>query len=194
MKKRKIRIRFINNAKIKIILMKILYITISIFILYNIIYLINTTITKKHYLSIWGISIFSMENNAMKPDIPKNNLIITKACKESEIKENDIIAYQINNSIRINKIINIKSDNGKVTYITKSSSNYYPDIEEVFKNQIIGKVTFNIWGIGLLINILQSKIITFFALIVLILRFSYNRYVYQQNKQRKRKKRLKEEI
>lgn len=193
MKKRKIRIRFINNAKIKIILMKILYITISIFILYNIIYLINTTITKKHYLSIWGISIFSMENNAMKPDIPKNNLIITKACKESEIKENDIIAYQINNSIRINKIINIKSDNGKVTYITKSSSNYYPDIEEVFKNQIIGKVTFNIWGIGLLINILQSKIITFFALIVLILRFSYNRYVYQQNKQRKRKKRLKEE-
>lgn len=194
MKKRKIRIRFINNAKIKIILMKIVYITISIFILYNIIYLINTTITKKHYLSIWGISIFSMENNAMKPDIAKNNLIITKACKESEIKENDIIAYQINNSIRINKIINIKSDNGKVTYITKSSSNYYPDIEEVFKNQIIGKVTFNIWGIGLLINILQSKIITFFALIVLILRFSYNRYVYQQNKQRKRKKRLKEEI
>lgn len=174
--------------------MKIVYITISIFILYNIIYLINTTITKKHYLSIWGISIFSMENNAMKPDIAKNNLIITKACKESEIKENDIIAYQINNSIRINKIINIKSDNGKVTYITKSSSNYYPDIEEVFKNQIIGKVTFNIWGIGLLINILQSKIITFFALIVLILRFSYNRYVYQQNKQRKRKKRLKEEI
>lgn len=173
--------------------MKILYIIISIFILYNIVYLINTTITKKDYLSILGISIFSMENNAMKPDIAKNDLVITKVCKETELKEDDIISYQINNSIRINKIFNIKSDNGKITYITKSINNYYPDIEEISKSQIIGKVTFNIHGLGILVKILQSKIITFFAVVILILRFLYNRYVYQQNKQRKRKKRLKEE-
>ena len=187
-KKRKLKIKYLSNAKIKSIFLKIMYVVISICILYNIVFVINTTITKKNYLSIFGISIFSMEDNIMKPDISKNELIVTKNVRQEELKVNDIIAYRVNDCIRINKIISINSNDGKIVYGTKSNQNYYPDIEKISQKQIIGKMIVHISGLGFLVNLLQSKIFTLLAMIVLILKVFYNKYAYQRLKERRRKK------
>ena len=146
-KKRKLKIKFLSNVKIKSIFLKILYVVISICILYNIVFVINTTITKKNYLSIFGISILTMEDNIMKPDISKNELIVTKNVRQEELKVNDIIAYRVNDCIRINKIISINSNDGKIVYGTKSNQNYYPDIEKISQKQIIGKMIVHISGL-----------------------------------------------
>lgn len=190
-KKKETRIKFIKNAKNKKIIIKILYGIFVICTIYNIIFLVNTTIKKQNYFDLMGISLLSMESNAMGKEIPKNALIITKKYHEyDKVNNNDNIAYIVNKKIRINKIINIKSDNGKIIYTTKSNNNYFADIEKISKNQIIGRVIYVIPTGGILLKILQSKITTVVIIVILLLKFSYNKELYRRRI--KKNKKLKE--
>ena len=174
-----------SKKKLKPIILKIVYVIIMILIFYHVIFLINTTITRQKYLSVLGISIFCMDDKQMEPEINKNDLIITK--NDNNFKENDIIAYHVNGNTRINKIINIKIDDGEIKYITKSNNNYYEDIEPICDKQIIGKVIANYRIIGILVKILQSKVTTFFIIIFFILKFLYNKYMFKKQRERRAK-------
>ena len=168
---------------IKIILLNFIYAIIGICILYNIIFVLSTTISQKDYLKLFGISLFNMESNSMQNDIKVGDLVITKNVEEQELKEGDIIAYTVNGKTRINKIINQQDG-----YTTKSNKNYYPDIEKVTYDQIIGKQIANISFLGKIIGILQSKITTGAILIVLLLVFARNKYLNAKKIERARKK------
>lgn len=185
-KKSNLKIKFFKNVKIKKVLSKIMFVIIFLCVFYNILYLINTTITNKEYFNVSGISIFTMDSNNMTPDLNKNDLIIAK--EEYDYKVNDIIVYKVNEKIRINKISNIKNQEVNITYNTKSNTNYYNDIEEIVENQIIGKVYKNIGKLGFLIKILQSKMFTIIIIIIIILKFYYNKYIYQKQRERRTKK------
>lgn len=187
-KKKTVKIKFIENAKIKNVLSKILYVIITICILYNIIYLINTTITKKEYISIFGISFFNMKSSAMKPELNKNDFIIVKEDKNKALETGDIIAYRVNGNIKINKIFYIQIDDGKIAYVTKSNQNYYPDNEKIKKEQIIGTVVTHVPILGFFTNILESKITSLIVILILVLKFLYNKETYKRKRQRKRKK------
>ena len=167
----------------KVILRNCIYTIFIICILYNLIFFINTTILKNDYLKIFGISFFNMKNDLMQEDINKNDLVIVKEVSEKDLQEGDIIAYTINENTRINKIINKKD-----CYTTKSNKNYYPDIEKITYNQIIGKVVMCVPFFGIVIGILQSLITSIFVFVFLILKFWYNRYIYIKAKERARKK------
>ena len=143
-----------NNINIKVLLkkiiFKILYFLITICILYNVVFLLNTTISKKEYLSLFGITLLPVESNSMKNEINKNDLVIINRNKliESELKEKDTIVYERNNQVRITKIHIIKTTNGNTQYITKAINNYYFDNEPVTFEQIMGKVLFSIPKVG----------------------------------------------
>lgn len=176
----------IEKEKMKMlikILLNCIYIIITICVLYNIIFLINTTISEKDYFKLFGISLFNMQTNLMENDISKNDLVIVKEVQEQYLQKGDIIAYNVNGKIRINKIINEKQG-----YITKSNGNYQPDIEKVDFNNIIGKKINNIPILGFIIGILQSKITSMIILITLIFVYFYNKNLYTKKKERVRKK------
>lgn len=173
-----------NTKKFKNKLLNFIFVVIIICVLYNIIFLLNTSILRNKYMKLFGISFFCMKDNLMKNDINKNDLVIIKEVKNNQLKEGDIIAYEINNNIRINKITNIKE---KIT--TKFNQNYYYDIEQITSEQIIGKKIINIPFLGILLNILQSQITSFFIFFFLILGVFYNKYIYEKRIQRFRKKR-----
>lgn len=186
-----------NNINIKVLLkkiiFKILYFLITICILYNVVFLLNTTISKKEYLSLFGITLLPVESNSMKNEINKNDLVIINRNKliESELKEKDTIVYERNNQVRITKIHIIKTTNGNIQYITKAINNYYFDNEPVTFEQIMGKVQIVIPSFGLVLKVLQSKIITLISIILLVLKFSYNRYTYKMKLKRRIKKQKK---
>ena len=176
----------IEKEKMKKIIkipVKCIYIIILISVLYNIIFLINTTISQKDYFKLFGISLFNMKTDLMEDDISKNDLVIIKEIEQQELQTGDIIAYNVNGKIRINKIINEKQG-----YITKSNRNYQPDIEKVDFNNIIGKKINNIPILGLIIGILQSRITSMIILITLIFVYFYNKNLYTKKKERVRKK------
>lgn len=183
------KIKFLQNAKIKKIFIKIIYSIGVIAILYNMIFLIHKTITQKEYLEIFGISFLHMNGDLMKDDLRKNDLVIVKQINENEINVGDIIAYSINGKIRINKVFNIYYDDNirKVVYITKSNKNFQPDIEPIQINQIIGKKVINISGMGTVIKILQTQFVSIIVLIILFISYFYNRYLYNKRKERNRK-------
>lgn len=166
------------------IVKKLLKVIIIICVIYNIIFVLHKTVSKKEYIKVFGISAFRMETQSMQGDIGKNDLVITKQTDTKKLQEGDIIAYQINGKIRINKII--KNQNGKIT--TKSNKNYNPDIETITEEQIIGKKIITIPIIGIILKIIQAKLTTFIIFIILVLMLFYNRYIQNQKRKRAEKK------
>ena len=183
-KVKKGKIKFLQKVKLKKIILNCIYVIIAICVLYNIIFSINTSISKKEYFKLYGISLFCMKTDLMEEDINENDLVIVKEVEDKELQNGDIIAYEVNGKIRINKIIDDQEG-----YMTKSNKNYYPDIEKTTINKIVGKKIINIPFIGLVLELLQSKIASAFTLFFLIVIFSYNRYMYTKKKERGRKKR-----
>lgn len=165
------------------IIKDILYAIIMICCTYNIIFVLYTTISQNEYLELFGISFFNMKTDLMSEDIEKNSLVIVKKVKGQNLKKGDIIAYQINGKVRINKIVNDQKG-----YTTKSNKNYYPDIEKITTEQIIGKTEITIYGLGFIAIILQSKIITGIIFVYLILKLLYDRYLGNQKQIRTIKK------
>ena len=185
MKKKKDRkIKFEQKRKFKKIMIVIISFIITICVLYNVLFLINTTFSKKDYFHVFGISFFSMNTDLMENDLHKNDFVIVKEVPNGELQVGDIIAYEVNDQIRINKIVDEKDG-----YITKSNKNYYPDIETIAINQIVGKEVVSIPFLGILLYILQSKIFSVFVLLFLIFVFWYNKYTHAKRKERERKKR-----
>lgn len=173
-----------KGNKIKIV--KLIFFTIMFLCFtYNIIFLLSTTITQKHYMKLFGITFLNMESELMEDELSKNDFVMLKAVKENELQEGDIIAYTVNGQTRINKIINIK--NG---YITKSNKNYYPDIEKIQIENIIGEKVLNIPSLGILLEIMQSKITSVFIFIFLTSGFITNMYKEKKREERARKKKI----
>lgn len=171
---------------IREIAVTIIYLIFVICILYNLIFLINTTISEKNYFKLFGICLFSMDSDLMQDDINKNDLVIIKEVKNEELQKGDIIAYEINENTRINKIIN-ENEQG---YTTMSNKNLYPDIEKVTDGQIIGKKVVNVPGFGIVLEILQSKITSIFILLYLAFKLWYDGYMQTKQKERARKKKM----
>lgn len=189
-KKKKISIKFLEQASKKKIILKILYVIICILIVLHLIILLNTTIKRQEYFSLFGFNMIHINDSMMEPNINKNDLIIATSYEE-EIEENDIVCYYNNERLEVSKIINKKQNNGKIAYVTKLDNAYYPTPEEITEEQIIGKVQLTIPFLGILFDILKSKITIIILIIVLILKFSYNKYMYKQTRKRKGKKILK---
>lgn len=163
-------------------------------VIYNVIFLINTTITKKDYLSIFGFSFIIQDDSYMEDEIAKNSLVVTYKEKEYKLDINQNISYVVNGKIRTNKIISKHVEENKIKYTTKSNKTYYPDIEEVTYNMIIGKEICSIWGLGFILKIIQTKIFTLISILFLILKFLYNKDLYKKTrKRRNKKKRLESE-
>ena len=180
-RKREINIKFIKKVKIKKVIINILYVFFVLGIILNILFLLNTIIKKQDYFDLMGISLLSMKSDSMNEEIPKNSLIIARKYNSNEIGEkNDNIAYVVNKKIRINKIVTVKSNNGKIEYTTKSNNNYLVDVEKIAKNQIIGKVICVIPEFGIVLNILQSKITTLVIIIILVIKLLYNKKIYRR--------------
>ena len=188
MKKTEINKNKSRKNVLKTVLSKILYIMFLIMVIYNIIFLINSTITKKDYLSIFGISINTMNSDKMKPEIFKNSIIISKTVESNELEVGDNITYVVSNEIITSKIVNIIYKDNEEKYITKYIQTYYPNNEEISINMIIGKEVLSIMGLGFIVKVAQSKIFTLIVLIFLVFKFLYNKEKYIRTKKRRLKK------
>ena len=182
-KDKKVKIEFEQKRKLKKIMIAIISFIITICVLYNVLFLINTTISQKDYFHVFGISFFSVKTDLMENDLHKNDFVIVKEVTNSELQVGDIIAYEVNDQIRINKIVDKKDG-----YTTKFNQNYYPDIEKITINEIIGKKIVSIPFLGIILDILQSKIISILVLLFLMFIFWYNTYTHTKRKERERKK------
>ena len=184
------KIKYVRNAKKKKSKRKILSIILIIAVLYNVVYLLNTSFTERNYMSFFGTSFFRMDDNNMKNDLRKNDLVIVKKVKDYDLEVNDIIAYTANNEEKIAKVYKILHEQnieGK-EYVTKFNNAMYPNPEHLSKDEIIGKKVAAIPILGLVMSILQARITTIIILVIIVYLLMNVYYTERKNMQRDRKK------
>ncbi len=143
------------------IVKKIIDVTLTFIILFSIIFF---------GLYIFKIEPFVVLSGSMEPKIGTGSLcLINKNYKYDSIKEEDVIAYNLDEeTMVIHRVIEI-NDNG---IITKGDANEIQDISLTTKKNYVGKNVFCIPKIGYAVRAFQSnngKIILFSIIALLII-------------------------
>ena len=107
-----------------------------------------------------SLNILTVQSGSMEPNIELGSVVIVKNNNEYKIK--DVITYISDNNSstttthRINAIE--YTEDGSPKYITKGDANDVEDGKKIDKNQVLGKVIFNIPYLGYAIKFVKAPI------------------------------------
>ena len=120
--------------------------------------------------SIFGYRIFAVATGSMVPDYNVNDVLAIKEVDHDELQVGDDITYlgerqDVNGKIVTHRIIDIKTIDGKKTYITKGINNITedPSIED---DQIYGKVMGKIPIVTEINHIIKNQYGFFFLIFI----------------------------
>lgn len=168
----------------KKVLSRIFFIILGLSIIYNFIFLAITTFTRKEYLNIFGIDFL----------VINNNLVVTREGDVGLLQEHEVIAYYHNGHMKIGSVNSIYTDpqTGRKMFSAKVENHFYPDVEELNNKAIIGRKLFEVKFVGILLKIIQSRVLSIFSIILLWWIYYYNRFKFKAEWKRKIKKKYKE--
>lgn len=169
---------------------KILGLILILMILYNVINTAYGIFNKKLELQIGETKIYVAEDKTMLPTIKPNDLILAKQCTPEDLNLEDIIIFDENGIIKVQRITKIQGLGEKSNYTTKGDNNYYNNNVIIKYEQIKGKFVKRIPSLGLVIKILESKVTTIFIVIILILLFLFNRDMKMKSIKRRKNKKI----
>ena len=169
---------------------KILGLILILMILYNVINTVYGIFNKKLELQIGETKIYVAEDKTMLPTIKLNDLILAEQCTPEELNLEDIIIFDENGIIKVQRITKIQGLGEKTNYTTKGDNNYYNNNVIIKYEQIKGKFVKRIPLLGFIIKILESKVTTIFIVIILILLFLFNRDMKMKSIKRRKNKKI----
>lgn len=169
---------------------KILGLILILMILYNVINTVYGIFNKKLELQIGETKIYVAEDKTMLPTIKPNDLILAKQCTPEDLNLEDIIIFDENGIIKVQRITKIQGLGEKTNYTTKGDNNYYNNNVIIKYEQIKGKFVKRIPLLGFIIKILESKVTTIFIVIILILLFLFNRDMKMKSIKRRKNKKI----
>ena len=169
---------------------KILGLILILMILYNVINTVYGIFNKKLELQIGETKIYVAEDKTMLPTIKPNDLILAKQCTPEDLNLEDIIIFDENGIIKVQRITKIQGLGEKTNYTTKGDNNYYNNNVIIKYEQIKGKFIKRIPLVGFIIKILESKVTTIFIVIILILLFLFNRDMKMKSIKRRKNKKI----
>ena len=147
---------------LKKILKIILWVLLTIIIIYNLYSFISLKILKKDIVSINGYSVLEVVSGSMKPTINVSDLIVINT-NDKDYKKDDIVTFKdVNNSFVTHRIIDIT----KKGYITKGDANKSADLEYINKEKIVGKYVFKINKLGTFVDAIKSPIVLILIFVI----------------------------
>ena len=106
------------------------------------------TITVLFTIGFLPIKPLTILTGSMEPNIYIGDIVVIKKCSPKKIEVNDIIEYQVRNNSIIHRVIDIKEQDGKLSFVTKGDNNNKIDSNIVKESQIIGKVIYRVKYLG----------------------------------------------
>ncbi len=95
---------------------------------------------------IFAYKPIAVMSGSMEPIFYRGDLVIVKSIKNKEdckkLKLYDIIEYRLDDRVVLHRIIKIKNNEGKLTFITKGDNNEIQDELPVDESQVLGKIEF----------------------------------------------------
>lgn len=108
-------------------------------------------------------------SGSMEDEIHVGDLAIVKMVDSSILKEKDIIAYRnSDNTMTLHRIIEIKNEDGIITYVTKGDKNNTSDDENVTNKNIEGLYLFKISNIGNILIFIQQPFVLIIICMIII--------------------------
>ena len=93
----------------------------------------------------------------MQPTLNIDDVILVKRCDIRELNKNDILTFTKDEKIISHRIVKIIEKEKDRNFVTKGDNNEVEDVGFVHKDQIYGRVIFNIPKLGKLLNFIQNK-------------------------------------
>lgn len=111
--------------------------------------------------------ILIVQSGSMEPKIKIGSIVVVKPADNYEIGQVITVKDMDNPKITVtHRLVEIKNENGREIYITKGDANNVPDRGGVEKDQIIGKVLFNVPYAGYAVAV-AKKPYGFAALVII---------------------------
>lgn len=142
------------------------WIILSLIAIYSTIIIFQKIIWKEKIPNFMGYKNFIVLTGSMEPTLNIGDIVFVK--ETTNIKEQDIVSFRVQNSIVTHRVVEIKEENEKNIYITKGDANSGNDTELLSIENIEGKYIFKIPFAGRIILFLQKPI----GIIILCLIFS----------------------
>lgn len=131
-------------------------------------------VQNKENVDFLGYKPFIVMTGSMEPNINIGDMVIVKQIPQCEIHIGDIITYKVSNGREsvTHRVIEIIEKDGKITYKTKGDNNNSADTDIVTYENILGKVNFQVEGLGNIITYLFTG--TGLGIIVLLILIHYS--------------------
>ena len=158
----------INNKKVTKNIFKYIILTVLI-----ILFIINLILSFEENTHIFGIYMFNIVSESMKPTLEVDDVVVVQKCKPSQLQIGDIITFRQDNRIISHRILDITKEKGITKFKTKGDNNEIPDSDLVEQEQIYGKVQFSIYKIGKIISYIQNargfiNVVTFVVIVYIL--------------------------
>ncbi len=108
--------------------------------------------------SFIGWKPFIVLSSSMQSEINEGDLVIVLEVPQEEIKENDIVAYNIENVVITHRITEVITENGETRYVTKGDNNEQIDSGYITYDQVEGKYQMKVEGLGDIAIFLQTPL------------------------------------
>ena len=144
---------------------------------------LTVTFSNKLYPNYFGYTAFEVASGSMKPTLDINDVIIIKIGNEN-IKKDDIIAFEYENSIITHRVVFIDGD----SIVVKGDNNNTVD-KPIKKEQIIGVMVKKYSHLGLWKKVImepKTLIALFITLILFDFALSYNKQEVKNDKKKKK--------
>ena len=125
--------------------------------------------------SFAGYSLMQVLSGSMESEIPKGSLVIAKQVEASELQIGDDITYLSGPATtithRIVGIIENYADTGQRAFTTQGIMNSGPDSQPVPAVNVVGKVVFHNYILGVILGFIRENWMILLALLILVAGF-----------------------
>jgi signal peptidase len=112
-----------------------------------------------------GFEVLVVQSGSMEPDYPTGSIIYIQDVDPAELKQWDVITYQLTDTtLSTHRIIEIVDVDGQTMFRTKGDANDSPDEGYVAPSQVVGKPLFAIPYLGFFVAELQTTRGTYAAI------------------------------
>lgn len=162
----------IKNKKSKlIIIITIILISCNILSLFN------------YNLDVLGVTIMNVQKYQEQENLTENTIIIAKKI-ENNLNVGDLVIINISDSTYFHRVMKIENNH----IITKGDGNFKNDNIQFKKEDIQYKVILQIPYLGILIKIIESKMLSVIIFAGLFMYYAYSKGIDKKNLKRRRMK------
>lgn len=135
-----------------------------------------------------GYNVYAVQSGSMEPTIATGAIVFT--AQQDSYEVGDVITYWgTDNDVSItHRIIEKRTDDGRIFYATKGDANEDVDLRQVRDREVIGKVLFDVPYAGYIVNAAKKPVGFFFIIVVPAAIIIYDEIVKLYKELTKRKK------